>query len=222
MYSIETIKNLNKTIKEKFPHLYEIEDTFNKSFDSVSRLVMLDRYSQKDRTLESLEVGDLVIVVLEHDPTFPARGIGYVHAIDGNNISVKVLDDYKNQIKDDEEFESGIVVRKKSAIEKPLEVYFEQIAKRIANALSEGEKSQELSDEFNDKFYDELKDLNIVPAGRVLYGAGSGSNVTYFNCFVMPFIKDSRQGISEHRKEVMEIMSRGGGVGTNGSSLRPK
>ena len=38
----------------------------------------------------------------------------------------------------------------------------------------------------------------------------------------MPMPHDSREGISEHRKEVMEIMSRGGGVGTNGSTLRPK
>lgn len=38
----------------------------------------------------------------------------------------------------------------------------------------------------------------------------------------MPFIQDSREGISDHRKEVMEIMSRGGGVGTNGSTLRPR
>ena len=38
----------------------------------------------------------------------------------------------------------------------------------------------------------------------------------------MPFIHDSRGGISDHRKQVMEIMSRGGGVGTNGSTLRPK
>jgi ribonucleoside-diphosphate reductase alpha chain len=64
--------------------------------------------------------------------------------------------------------------------------------------------------------------MNVIPAGRVLYGAGSGSNVTFFNCFVLPMIQDSRHGISTHRQEVMEIMSRGGGVGTNGSSLRPK
>ena len=52
--------------------------------------------------------------------------------------------------------------------------------------------------------------LNVIPAGRVLFGAGSGTQVTYFNCFVMPFVADSRGGIAEHRKEVMEIMSRGG------------
>ena len=38
----------------------------------------------------------------------------------------------------------------------------------------------------------------------------------------MPYIPDIRQGISRHREEVMEIMSRGGGVGSNGSTLRPK
>jgi ribonucleoside-diphosphate reductase alpha chain len=74
---------------------------------------------------------------------------------------------------------------------------------------------------FNE-FYEQIKSFKIVPAGRVLFGAGSKSNVTYFNCFVMPFVKDSREGIANHRKEVMEIMSRGGGVGTNGSCLRPK
>ena len=51
---------------------------------------------------------------------------------------------------------------------------------------------------------------------------GSKSKVTYFNCYVMPFIEDSREGLALHRKEVMEIMARGGGVGTNGSTLRPK
>src|SRR5699024_1152767 len=49
-----------------------------------------------------------------------------------------------------------------------------------------------------------------------------GTGILTSNCFVMPFQKDSREGISEHRGEVMEIMSRGGGVGTNGSTLRPR
>lgn len=222
MYSQETINNLNKNIKEKFTHLFPIEENYHKSFESVSRLVMLDRYSQKDKSLATLDVNDLVIVVIEEDPTFPSRGIGYVKEIDGKNVRVQILEDYRNQIKDDEEYEKSEIIRKKSMVEKPLEIYFEQIAQRLAHALAAGEKSADLKEEYTNKFFDQLQSLNIIPAGRVLYGAGSGSNVTYFNCFVMPFIDDSRSGISEHRKEVMEIMSRGGGVGTNGSTLRPK
>ncbi|MCK7486799.1 MAG: hypothetical protein MZU97_15795 [Bacillus subtilis] len=55
-------------------------------------------------------------------------------------------------------------------------------------------------------FYYEIAEMNLVPAGRVLFGAGSQSAVTYFNCFVMPYVHDSRVGISEHRQKVMEIM----------------
>jgi ribonucleoside-diphosphate reductase alpha chain len=41
-------------------------------------------------------------------------------------------------------------------------------------------------------------------------------------CFVIPSPKDSRRGIIETLSQMMEIMSRGGGVGINVSSLRPK
>ena len=84
------------------------------------------------------------------------------------------------------------------------------------------EKTEEKRKNGSRSFIEELVSLNFVPAGRVLYGAGAETDVTYFNCYVMPFVQDSREGISEHRKQVMEIMSRGGGVGTNGSTLRPR
>src|SRR5699024_11871093 len=48
------------------------------------------------------------------------------------------------------------------------------------------------------------------------------TDVTYFNSYVMSYIVESREDISDQRKEVMEIMSRGCGVGTNGSTLRPR
>lgn len=107
-------------------------------------------------------------------------------------------------------------------VEKPLEIYYEQIASRVATGLSEVETDEGKRAEVFEDFYAELSELNFVPAGRVLYGAGSETSVTFFNCFVMPYPKDSRSGIGEHRNEVMEIMSRGGGVGTNGSTLRPR
>src|SRR5690625_3834585 len=107
-------------------------------------------------------------------------------------------------------------------IEKPLEVYYEQIARRVAMGLASVEGDENKQAQTFEDFYEELSSLNFVPAGRVLYGAGSETDVTFFNCYVMPFPKDSREGIGEHRNEVMEIMSRGGGVGTNGSTLRPR
>ena len=47
-------------------------------------------------------------------------------------------------------------------------------------------------------------------------------NLTYYNCFVLPSPKDCREGIILTLQQMVEIMSRGGGVGINISSLRPK
>lgn len=89
------------------------------------------------------------------------------------------------------------------------------LQKRVAKALSGGDPELEHA----------LKHLTmneIVFGGRILAGAGTDEELTYFNCYVVPMIHDSRGGIADHRKTVMEIMSRGGGVGTNGSTLRPQ
>jgi ribonucleoside-diphosphate reductase alpha chain len=93
---------------------------------------------------------------------------------------------------------------------------------RNATGLASVETTQDKKTELINKFYKQLVELKFIPAGRVIYGAGAETDVTYFNCYVMPFVPDSREGISDHRKQVMEIMSRGGGVGTNGSTLRPR
>ena len=214
-YSVKLIKKLNNDISSGFTHLFPITDDMEKTFSGVSRLVMLDRYTQKDLSLESLSIGDLVITIVKNDPKFPARGIGNILEINEDYVKIKLEQEYLGNAEDADA--DGCVVRSKRIIDKPLELYFEQIAKRLAYHLGEDEDEQTKKD-----FYNEVSSLNLVPAGRVLFGAGSNTNVTYFNCFVMPFIHDSRGGISDHRKQVMEIMSRGGGVGTNGSSLRPK
>lgn len=164
----------------------------------VSRLVMIDRYAFKDTAKLTLSIDDFVVLTIKEDPKFPARGLGYITAIDWTNkkATVRVENGFTSALDQPEEAETGRVVRSLDVIEKPLEWF--------------------------DKFYHELANMNFVPAGRVLYGAGSNTDVTYFNCYVMPFVQDSREGISEHRKQVMEIMSRGGGVGTNESTLRPR
>jgi len=217
------VQALNQDI-EQFPQVHPITEDMTLSHKGVSRLVMLDRYAFKDTEKKTIKEGDFVVLTVKADPKFPARGLGFVKSVDRFNqeAEIQVHSDYVSVLDDEEEAKTGIVKRKLDVIDKPLEIFYEQIAKRNAQGLSAVETSEEKQQEWFKKFNDELKHMNFIPAGRVLYGAGSDTEVTYFNCYVMPYIKDSREGISDHRKKVMEIMSRGGGVGTNGSTLRPR
>jgi ribonucleoside-diphosphate reductase alpha chain len=217
------INSLNRDITS-FPQVHPITQDMKLTHKGVSRLVMIDRYSFKDTEKKTLKVGDFVVLTVKEDPKFPARGLGYIMSIDKtlNKARVLIDEDYRSAIDDSAEQETGIVNRSIHVIEKPLEVFYEQIAKRNATGLASVEKTEEKQKEWFLKFYQQLVGLKFIPAGRVIYGAGADTDVTYFNCYVMPFVPDSREGISDHRKQVMEIMSRGGGVGTNGSTLRPR
>lgn len=216
-------EQLNKDIK-LFPQVHPVTPDMSITHKGVSRLVMIDRYAFKDTEKVTLTNGDFVVLTIKEDPKFPARGLGFIKSIDWEKKTADVLveEEYRSALDDPKEIETGIITRPLDIIEKPLEVYYEQIAKRNATGLASVETTEEKRQEWFEKFYQELVNLNFVPAGRVLYGAGADTEVTYFNCYVMPFVPDSREGISEHRKQVMEIMSRGGGVGTNGSTLRPR
>lgn len=221
-FSSEYISKLNEDIKQ-FPKVHPITEDMTNTRSNVSQLVMIDRYSFKDTEKKTLKIGDFVVLTAKEDPKFPARALGYLTAIDreNNTGTVALEENYVSILEDEKESSTGIVTRSLDVIEKPIEIFYEQIAKRVAFGLSQVEDEEKRQDVF-DRFYEELVTMNFVPAGRVLYGAGTGTDVTYFNCYVMPYPKDSREGIGEHRNKVMEIMSRGGGVGTNGSTLRPR
>ncbi|SOC36188.1 ribonucleoside-diphosphate reductase alpha chain [Ureibacillus acetophenoni] len=217
------VEQLNKDI-EKFPQVHPITPDMHITHKGVSRLVMIDRYSFKDTEKKTLKTGDFVVLTIKEDPKFPARGLGYIRSIDIETKKAEILieEEYRHVLENPQEQETGVIVRSLDVIEKPLEVFYEQIAKRNATGLAAVEKTEEDRKKWFNMFYEQLVSLKFVPAGRVLYGAGSQTDVTFFNCYVMPFVPDSREGISDHRKQVMEIMSRGGGVGTNGSTLRPR
>ncbi|MEK3766359.1 MULTISPECIES: vitamin B12-dependent ribonucleotide reductase [unclassified Solibacillus] len=213
---------LNQDIKQ-FPQVHPITPDMHITHKGVSRLVMIDRYSFKDTEKKTLKAGDFVVLTVKQDPKFPARGLGIIKSIDLDKKSalIEIEEDYRHVLEGEEQT-TGIIERSLDIIEKPLEIFYEQIAKRNATGLASVEKTEEKRKEWFEKFYEQLVSMNFIPAGRVIYGAGSETEVTFFNCYVMPFVADSREGISDHRKQVMEIMSRGGGVGTNGSTLRPR
>src|SRR3989339_98040 len=103
----------------------------------------------------------------------------------------------------------------------PLEKSPGEMWKRIAKAVSVKEK-KEHQKKWEREFYEAMKDFKYIPGGRILAGAGTGFEVTFYNCFVIPSPKDSRGGILETLTRMVEIMARGGGVGINLSSLRPR
>jgi len=90
---------------------------------------------------------------------------------------------------------------------------------RVAAALAAVEKADR--SRWERDFLDLLQDFRFLPGGRILAGAGTGLDVTLFNCFVMGPVEDSMEGIFDALKEGALTMQQGGGVGYDFSSLRP-
>lgn len=74
---------------------------------------------------------------------------------------------------------------------------------------------------WTERFLKALTDFKFLPAGRITAGAGSGRDVTLFNCYVMGLIPDDLGGIFDMLKEAALTMQQGGGIGYDFSSLRP-
>src|SRR5271166_2076318 len=103
---------------------------------------------------------------------------------------------------------------------RPAEQSIEETWVRVAGAAAsvEPEWSREA---WEQRFLEALADFAFLPAGRILAGAGTGRNVTLFNCFVMGAIPDSLPGIFAHLSEAAVTMQQGGGVGMDFSTIRP-
>ena len=111
--------------------------------------------------------------------------------------------------------------RLKSADGAPVDKSVEDSWRRVASALAKAETPSD-RDKWEDRFYEALEDFKFLPAGRILAGAGTARDVTLFNCFVMGTIPDDMGGIFEHLREAALTMQKGGGIGYDFSTLRPK
>lgn len=95
---------------------------------------------------------------------------------------------------------------------------FDRVASSVASAkvglgLDEMEQYRSFLDMFNGGYG--------IGGGRHLCNIGGTGNNMPGNCFVLP-VEDSREGIYKTLFEMAEIESKGGGVGINFSTLRPK
>ena len=92
--------------------------------------------------------------------------------------------------------------------------------RRVAKAVA-GNEGEDASS-WERAFYESLQSLRFLPAGRILAGAGTHHRTTLFNCFVMGYIEDSLEGILGQLGDAAITMQRGGGIGVDFSTLRPK
>ncbi|QQZ59326.1 adenosylcobalamin-dependent ribonucleoside-diphosphate reductase [Paenibacillus sonchi] len=177
--------------------------------EGLSEKIFLDRYAWKDADSNNAKVGDVVLVLTKDDPKFPTKEVGEIVERTGRIVTVKTR--------------SGELVE--SDVEKltlNIEKTPEEMWDRLASAMASVESTPELQEEWTGKFRSILDDWKLVPGGRIAAGAGASEELTLFNCYVVPSPKDSRGGIMQTLSEMTEIMARGGGVGINLSSLRPR
>src|SRR5579883_2046155 len=103
----------------------------------------------------------------------------------------------------------------------PIDTTIEDTWRRVARALAQAEKPIERAT-WEERFFAALEGFRFLPGGRILAGAGTGRNVTLFNCYVLGTITDSMPGIFDALKDAALTMQQGGGIGHDFSTLRPK
>ncbi len=183
--------------------------------EGIRELVYLDRYSMKD-TQKQLAPGDTVVVLVKDDARFPQKEVGIVRSFTDEEVTVELKS-------------SGeLFTQNRKHVDKPLEATPAAMWDRMAKAIIDievPEKQQELQADFRWL----LGDFRFSPGGRINAMLGTGQNLTAYNCYVIPLRPnsgqggvDSRQSIIDTLGNMVEIMSRGGGVGINLSPLRPR
>ncbi|HKS42031.1 MAG TPA: adenosylcobalamin-dependent ribonucleoside-diphosphate reductase [Blastocatellia bacterium] len=183
----------------------------NNQLSELGQKIFLDRYAMKDIRKRTLATGDMVIVCV--DTKTGQREIGLVSRMEetaaggAGRVTVELRDGTQIDCLSEH-------------VSKPIETAPEQMMERVARGIAavEGERA----DEWYHNFRWLLNGWKFVPAGRILTAAGTDQELTFYNCYVVPPPQDSRRGIVETLSQMMEIMSRGGGVGINVSSLRPR
>ena len=174
--------------------------------------IFIDRYARK--THNNFVIGDKVLAQAVHEA--PHLSVGRARSHNGQALfgTVLSLGDDSVEIK----LENGETIQcEKSNVAKPIEKP-KDMFNRVAVSVAEAEDNKA---RWAAVFLKLLENFQFIPGGRILSAAGN-ENLTCYNCFVLPSPLDSREGIIKTLHLMIEIMSRGGGVGINISSLRLK
>lgn len=170
-------------------------------------LLYLDRYAPK-KSIEDYEVGDIVLFKLDN-----SKVIGSILSIDDMSATIRYTDS-DNQINN--------TTLPLTYLDVPTELDPQVMWGRVADYVASAEIDGDPESLVADKFYELLEDWKFLPGGRILAAAGVDATLSFYNCYVIPSPNDSKAGIFKTANRMAQIMSTGGGVGINISTLRPK
>ncbi|MBU5350819.1 adenosylcobalamin-dependent ribonucleoside-diphosphate reductase [Paenibacillus barcinonensis] len=185
------------------------KDNHKHRLEGLSEKIFLDRYAWKDADSSHAKVGDIVLVLTKDDPKFPMKEVGEIVERQGQQVKVRTRSD-------------AVIETDVEKLTLTIEKTPEEMWDRLAKAVASVETTPEQRTIWETRFRSVLEDWKLVPGGRIAAGAGASEELTLFNCYVIPSPQDSRGGIMKTLTEMTEIMARGGGVGINLSSLRPR
>lgn len=96
---------------------------------------------------------------------------------------------------------------------------FAEACDRVAYHIAQAEMGEKIS-QIRSDFSDVLKRNLFFPGGRIMFGSGRPKG-QLLNCFVIP-TSDSREGWGKSTSDMIVISGVGGGLGLNGSPIRPR
>lgn len=168
--------------------------------------IVADRYLLKDVKKETLQVGSLVVAVIDKKRALhelarvvelnPERRLAKVELRDGFQVELSY---------------DHIDVLKETAPR--------QMWRRIAKGAAAVTKDPEIWEE---KFYQLQSGWKYVPGGRINASMGTGIQTTSYNCFVIPNVGPTPRDYANSFGQTLEIQARSGGVGMNLSQVPPQ
>lgn len=96
---------------------------------------------------------------------------------------------------------------------------WEEACDRVASSVAHGEENGKYV-VWKERFKNLLVEGKFCPGGRIWYGAGRPKQ-QLMNCYVLP-AEDSREGWGKATSDMIVVSGTGGGVGINGSQIRPR
>ena len=96
---------------------------------------------------------------------------------------------------------------------------FAEACDRVAYHIAQAEQGDKIAF-WKGEFAETMKNNLFFPGGRIMFGSGRPKG-QLLNCFVVP-TADSREGWGKTVSDMIVIAGTGGGLGTNGSPVRPR